>query len=132
MASTYAGNIVQRLGDFKDYLSTLVVDSSHEAYMCLHKIIASLSVICSISYYYGSLLLILGMLNSMDDLSSLYLLDECEHKPYIITMVLMRLVSQFLTPSYVTIFNIAQWMTHHSFLYLMNVNLSLTLSLWCE
>ena len=35
---------------YRDYLSTLVVSSSHEAYMCWHKLIASLSVLCSTSF----------------------------------------------------------------------------------
>ena len=42
----------------------------------------------------------------MDDLSSHLLLDACELNPYITIMVLMRLISRFLTPSYVSIFNI--------------------------
>ena len=44
--------IVRRLGDTRRPWLTWVVISSHEDYMCLNKIIASLSVLSSDLFYY--------------------------------------------------------------------------------
>ena len=46
------------------------------------------------------------LFNSMYDLSSIYLLDEMLIDPYIIILVLMRLVLRLLTPAFVSIFNV--------------------------
>ena len=52
LASSYAFKIVQRVWDFLETLIHLGGASSHEGYMFLHKLITSLSVLCSNYFFF--------------------------------------------------------------------------------